>query len=179
MKDGPSKGKTFKVPTIPIACDHGAPHMVYWIIVVFHSFKGHLNPVTLDPASGRVLPGWLCLYQNNINSHSTSSESPSKDEGPPFTFADNTPSSTVPVSDPPPGYAPSEFSGPLYVPGPLSKELPPRTLSVVKLVFAGSSPFYLGVTRDHTLHTTTSALHAQVVSTLKLPADPSVPTAHP
>ncbi|KAI6137010.1 hypothetical protein F5141DRAFT_1209314 [Pisolithus sp. B1] len=68
-KDGPSKGKSFKVPTIPIACDCSAPWVVQWIIMVFHSFKAHLNPVTLDPQSGRVLPRWLCLYQNNFYVH--------------------------------------------------------------------------------------------------------------
>ncbi|KAI6108811.1 hypothetical protein EDD16DRAFT_1522853 [Pisolithus croceorrhizus] len=69
MKAGPGKGKSFKVPTIPIACDCSAPQAVQWIIAVFHSFKAHLNPIALDPQSGRVLPGWFHLYQNNLYVH--------------------------------------------------------------------------------------------------------------
>ncbi|KAI6094731.1 hypothetical protein EDD16DRAFT_1721413 [Pisolithus croceorrhizus] len=69
VKAGPNEGKSFQVPTIPIACDKTAPRAVKWIVAVFHSFKAHLNPVALDTDSGRVLPAWLRLYQNNLLVH--------------------------------------------------------------------------------------------------------------
>ncbi|KAI6016751.1 hypothetical protein EDC04DRAFT_2902912 [Pisolithus marmoratus] len=58
-KDGPNKGKSFQVPTIPITCDKSAPKAICWIVAVFHLFKAHLNPVATDSANRRVLPGWL------------------------------------------------------------------------------------------------------------------------
>ncbi|KAI6016819.1 hypothetical protein BKA83DRAFT_4497333 [Pisolithus microcarpus] len=69
VKAGPNKGKTFQVPTIPIVCDESAPRAVHWMVMVFHSFKAHLNPITIDANTGRVLPDWLRLYQNNLHIH--------------------------------------------------------------------------------------------------------------
>ncbi|KAI6034792.1 hypothetical protein EDC04DRAFT_2604946 [Pisolithus marmoratus] len=69
VKDGPNKGKSFQVPTIPVTCDKSAHKVVQWIIAVFHSFKAHLNPVAIDTDTGRVLLGWLHLYQNNLYVH--------------------------------------------------------------------------------------------------------------
>ncbi|KAI6096051.1 hypothetical protein EDD17DRAFT_1771305 [Pisolithus thermaeus] len=69
IKAGPNKGKSFQVPTIPIVCDKTAPRAVKWIVTVFHSFKAHLNPVTIDADLGRVHPAWLRLYQNNLLIH--------------------------------------------------------------------------------------------------------------
>ncbi|KAI6043165.1 hypothetical protein EDC04DRAFT_2600355 [Pisolithus marmoratus] len=68
-KDGPNKGHSFQVPTTPIHCDKTAPRAIHWIVAVFHSFKAHLNPVALDAESGKVKPGWLRLYQNNLYVH--------------------------------------------------------------------------------------------------------------
>ncbi|KAI6028184.1 hypothetical protein EDC04DRAFT_2605751 [Pisolithus marmoratus] len=68
-KDGPNKGKSFQVPTIPIVCEKTAPHTVHWVVVVFHSFKTHLNPVTIDADTGKVHQGWIHLYQNNLYVH--------------------------------------------------------------------------------------------------------------
>ncbi|KAI6000438.1 hypothetical protein EDC04DRAFT_2908788 [Pisolithus marmoratus] len=65
-KDGPNKGRSFQVPTIPITCVKTAPKAVHWMVAVFHLFKAHLNPVAIHSDTGRVLPGWLRLYQNNI-----------------------------------------------------------------------------------------------------------------
>ncbi|KAI6103270.1 hypothetical protein EDD16DRAFT_1715376 [Pisolithus croceorrhizus] len=69
VKAGPNEGKSFQVPTIPIACDKTALRAVKWIIAVFHSFKAHLNLIAIDTDSGRVLPAWLRLYQNNLLIH--------------------------------------------------------------------------------------------------------------
>ncbi|KAI6017425.1 hypothetical protein EDC04DRAFT_2608047 [Pisolithus marmoratus] len=60
-KDGPNKGKSFQVPTIP--------HTIHWVVVVFHSFKTHLNPVAIDTDTSKDHQGWLCLYQNNLYVH--------------------------------------------------------------------------------------------------------------
>ncbi|KAI5980505.1 hypothetical protein EDC04DRAFT_2618424 [Pisolithus marmoratus] len=68
-KDGPNKGKSFQVPTIPIVCKKTAPHAIHWVVTVFHSFKTHLNPIAIDTDTGKVRQGWLCLYQNNLYIH--------------------------------------------------------------------------------------------------------------
>ncbi|KAI6038471.1 hypothetical protein EDC04DRAFT_2603925 [Pisolithus marmoratus] len=68
-KDSPNKDHSFQVPTIPITCDKVAPRAIHWVVAVFHSFKAHLNPITIDKESGRVKPGWLRLYQNNLYIH--------------------------------------------------------------------------------------------------------------
>ncbi|KAI6001742.1 hypothetical protein EDC04DRAFT_2973225 [Pisolithus marmoratus] len=68
-KDGPNKGHSFQVPTTPIHCDKAAPKAIHWIVAIFHSFKAHLNPITLSAESGKVKPGWLRLYQNNLYIH--------------------------------------------------------------------------------------------------------------
>ncbi|KAI6094185.1 hypothetical protein EDD16DRAFT_1707110 [Pisolithus croceorrhizus] len=208
-------------------------------MAVFHLLKAHLNPVAIDTLSGRVLPGWLHLYQNNMyvhlqsqlrtglsptqeptapkpspppiqpphpnstnpvsklweelwilhekfyhfmstheaccthgsNSHSTSSGPSTEDKdfpSHPATLTSPSPSLTAPQM---------VLSWSLTLPpgclGPLSQELPPRTIFMIKLMYAGSPPLYLGVTRDNGLHTATTAAHAQVVTTIKLPADPS------
>ncbi|KAI5988434.1 hypothetical protein EDD15DRAFT_2531759 [Pisolithus albus] len=69
VKAGPNKGKTFQVPTVPIACDKTASKAVQWIVAVFHSFKAHLNPIAIAADTGRVQPAWLRLYQNNLYIH--------------------------------------------------------------------------------------------------------------
>ncbi|KAI5990808.1 hypothetical protein EDC04DRAFT_2614041 [Pisolithus marmoratus] len=68
-KDGPNKGHSFQVPTTPIHCDKTVPKAIHWIVAIFHSFKAHLNPIALDAESGKVKPGWLRLYQNNLYVH--------------------------------------------------------------------------------------------------------------
>ncbi|KAI6013715.1 hypothetical protein BKA83DRAFT_19144 [Pisolithus microcarpus] len=66
---GPNKGKSYQVPTTPIVCEGDAPRAVQWIVTVFHLFKAHPNPLTVDPETGRVKPAWLKLYQNNLYIH--------------------------------------------------------------------------------------------------------------
>ncbi|KAI6014920.1 hypothetical protein EDC04DRAFT_2903947 [Pisolithus marmoratus] len=68
-KGGPNKDRSFQVPTIPITCDKAAPRAIHWVVTVFHSFKAHLNPIAIDGESGKVKPGWLRLYQNNLYVH--------------------------------------------------------------------------------------------------------------
>ncbi|KAI5990528.1 hypothetical protein EDC04DRAFT_2911925 [Pisolithus marmoratus] len=68
-KGGPNKDRSFQVPTIPITCDKAAPRAIHWVVAVFHSFKAHLNPVAIDGETGKVKPGWLRLYQNNLYVH--------------------------------------------------------------------------------------------------------------
>ncbi|KAI6040125.1 hypothetical protein EDC04DRAFT_2998953 [Pisolithus marmoratus] len=68
-KDSPNKGKSFQVPTIPIVCEKTAPHAVHWVVTVFHLFKTHLHPITIDTDTGKVHQGWLHLYQNNLYVH--------------------------------------------------------------------------------------------------------------
>ncbi|KAI6118893.1 hypothetical protein EDD16DRAFT_1707111 [Pisolithus croceorrhizus] len=69
IRAGPNEGKSFQVPTIPIACDKTAPRAVKWIVAVFHSFKAHLSPTAIDAETGRVHSAWLWLYQNNLLIH--------------------------------------------------------------------------------------------------------------
>ena len=66
---GPSAGKSFQVPTIPISCQKNSHKAVQWVVAAFHLFKTHLNPVALDAESGKVLPAWVRLYQNNFLIH--------------------------------------------------------------------------------------------------------------
>ncbi|KAI6008009.1 hypothetical protein EDC04DRAFT_2907366 [Pisolithus marmoratus] len=68
-KGSPNKDHSFQVPTIPITCDKVAPRAIHWVVAMFHSFKAHLNPIAIDGESGKVKPGWLRLYQNNLYVH--------------------------------------------------------------------------------------------------------------
>ncbi|KAI6020617.1 hypothetical protein EDC04DRAFT_2901652 [Pisolithus marmoratus] len=68
-KDGPNKDHSFQVPTIPITCNKAAPRAIHWVVAVFHLFKAHLNPIAIDGETGKVKPGWLRLYQNNLYVH--------------------------------------------------------------------------------------------------------------
>ncbi|KAI6043172.1 hypothetical protein EDC04DRAFT_2891183 [Pisolithus marmoratus] len=69
IKDRPNKGKSFQVPTIPVASSKLAPKAVQWIAAVFHLFKAHLSPIAIDTETGRIHQAWLCLYQNNMYIH--------------------------------------------------------------------------------------------------------------
>ncbi|KAI5985668.1 hypothetical protein EDC04DRAFT_3000382 [Pisolithus marmoratus] len=68
-KDGPNKGKSFQVPTTPITCNKTAPKAIHWMVMGFHLFKAHLNPIAIDSDTGRVKQGWLQLYQDNMYVH--------------------------------------------------------------------------------------------------------------
>ncbi|KAI6116659.1 hypothetical protein EDD16DRAFT_1708320 [Pisolithus croceorrhizus] len=129
------------------------------------------------------------------NSPSTPSESSSEGNNPqshsptpilPFTIVDDSPEGPVLVSDPPSWLVaalqhldlPEEFASELYSPPPLDCQLPPMTITAVKLAFAGSTPFYLGIQGNKSLHVTVMANRALVATTIKLSADPSAPSPH-
>jgi len=69
MKAGPNAGKSFAVPTVPTSCPKDSPKAVHWIVSIFHAFKSQLAPQALDPETGRVLPSYVKLYQNNMLMH--------------------------------------------------------------------------------------------------------------
>ncbi|KAI6095162.1 hypothetical protein F5141DRAFT_1068651 [Pisolithus sp. B1] len=126
------------------------------------------------------------------NSPSTPSRSSSEGDSSPshsptptqlFTILDNSPEGPVPVSDPPSWLVaalqhpdlPEGFASELYSLPPLTHQFPPMVITTVKLAFAGSTPFYLGIQGDKSLHVTITADRALVATTIKLSADPSVP----
>ncbi|KAI6037797.1 hypothetical protein EDC04DRAFT_2604467 [Pisolithus marmoratus] len=262
-KEGPNKGRSFQVPTIPIVCEKAAPKAIHWIVAVFHSFKTHLNPVALDSESGKVKQGWLRLYQNNLyihlqgqmkvttapkrpppiqslshppptapppgppttenvpeselsklckeiadlrekfnnyitsheacclchsNPHSETSSKVSDSPNPVTIYALNNDGS-MEVDPNPPSWLvtalgiqdlPSTFQGNQLAPPPLSDQLFPHgTLEVIKLIFDGTSPLYLGTHRDGQLWVSATAERGMVSTTYKLPHDPSTPTLPP
>jgi len=69
MKAGPNTGKSFAVPTVPTSCPKDSPKAVHWMVSIFHAFKAQLAPQALDQETGRVLPAYIKLYQNNMLMH--------------------------------------------------------------------------------------------------------------
>jgi len=69
MKAGPNAGKSFAVPTVPTSCPKDSPKAVHWMVSIFHAFKAQLAPQALDQETGRVLPAYVKLYQNNMLMH--------------------------------------------------------------------------------------------------------------
>ncbi|KAI6016725.1 hypothetical protein EDC04DRAFT_2903105 [Pisolithus marmoratus] len=65
----PQQGSLLPSPNHPYTCDKTAPRAIHWIVMVFHSFKAHLNPIAIDGESGKVKARWLRLYQNNLYIH--------------------------------------------------------------------------------------------------------------
>lgn len=51
-KAGPNAGKSFNMLTVLTACKKGSPRAMQWIVLLFHSFKAHLNSQALDPNGG-------------------------------------------------------------------------------------------------------------------------------
>ena len=68
-KAGPKAGQTFLVPTIPISCKKDDHKAIHWTVSLFHSFKTHLHPEAMNPETGRVLPSFVRIYQNNMLLH--------------------------------------------------------------------------------------------------------------
>jgi len=66
---GPSTGKSFQVPTVPIVCRKDSPKAIQWLVSAFHSFKSQLIAQALSPETGRVLRAYVQLYQNNMLLH--------------------------------------------------------------------------------------------------------------
>ncbi|KAI6006400.1 hypothetical protein EDC04DRAFT_2611472 [Pisolithus marmoratus] len=198
-KDGPNKGKSFQVPTIPIVCEKTAPCTVHWVVVVFHSFKTHLHPITIDTDSGKVHQGWLHLYQNNLHppqpppstasSKEDSDEESTHDPPPPPSYTlkkieDNVIKAFV---NPPHWLVsflttpniPTCFTSRLSVVSLLSLgSLLGDALEAVKLKFGGSSPFYVGVSQNGLLTISAMADCGLVTQMFAYPSNPSIPTAH-
>ena len=261
---GPNEGKSFQVPTIPTSCQKTSHKAIRWIVAVFHSFKTHLNPIALEGDSGRVLPAWVCLYQNNFLIHiqrqakalllPTRPTTPCKAESPKTPTPTQTPipSTTTEIAElrqelsdlrreftefwqahraccalpspsiraadqatedlDPPNNKLTPLSSPLSSPpsspvevSPWARpwlcrvknhpELPPPYHSItgqdflchckalpedvthaIKLVFKGTSPFYLGYSSTRSLFVAQRARRNQVTTTLHFPSDASVPT---
>jgi len=68
-KAGPNAGKSFAVPTVPTSCPKDSPKATQWVVSIFHAFKAQLAPQALDPETGRVLPSYVKIYQNNMLMH--------------------------------------------------------------------------------------------------------------
>ena len=66
---GPRAGKSFQVPSVPTACGRDSPKAIQWIVSIFHAFKAQLAPQAISQETGRVLPGYVKLYQNNMLVH--------------------------------------------------------------------------------------------------------------
>ncbi|KAI5987904.1 hypothetical protein EDD15DRAFT_2371945 [Pisolithus albus] len=135
--------------------------------------------------------------QRSDSSSSTSSEAaddndignppPPSPAQPPFELVTYRPDGiSMPVANPPSWLTtilshidlPPSFSGVLYVPEH-TDILPATALDVLKLHFRNSPPFCLAVDRDRSLWTVDSANvdRAQITTIIKLPPDPSIPTA--
>ena len=69
MKAGPNASKSFAVPTVLTLCPKDSPKAVHWLVSIFHAFKAQLAPQALDQETGRVLPAYVKLYQNNMLMH--------------------------------------------------------------------------------------------------------------
>ncbi|KAI6024363.1 hypothetical protein EDC04DRAFT_2606531 [Pisolithus marmoratus] len=135
-KDSPNKGKSFKVPTIPIICKKAAPCTIHWVVAVFHLFKTHLHPVAIDANTGKVHQGWLHLYQNNLWVHLLYLDH----DGSSGTLT-NPPTWLVTVLQTPD--LPQHFHAILMVHTPLTlAPLPGNTLEAVRLQFDRASPIY-------------------------------------
>ena len=106
-KAGPKAGQTFSVPTIPISCKKDDHKAIHWTVFLFHSFKTHLHPEAMNPETGRVLPSFVRIYQNNMLLHFRSQiwlktpQPTSKDPSPP----------QPPSSHPTPSHANTDNAG--------------------------------------------------------------------
>ena len=70
-------GKSFNVPSVPTACSRDSPKVIQWIISIFHAFKAQLVPQAISQETGRVLPDYVKLYQNNMLMHFRSQQAQS------------------------------------------------------------------------------------------------------
>ncbi|KAI6024544.1 hypothetical protein EDC04DRAFT_2899916 [Pisolithus marmoratus] len=141
-------------------CNKTAPKAIQWIVAIFHLFKTHLNPITINSQSSKVKQGWLQLYQNNLNPHSDPSSEASEPPHPPTLYTLNDEGTTDVAEDPPTWLTaalsiqnlPSLFQGEQILPPPLSSELLPLgTIKAIKLIFDDASPLYLDPQRQAAL----------------------------
>ena len=97
---GPRAGKSFQIPSISTAYSRDSPKAIQWIVTIFHAFKVQLAPQAISQETGRVLPGYVKLYQNNMLVHLRSQQAQLK--------ARSKPSSpqTMKACPPPPSQSP-------------------------------------------------------------------------
>ena len=63
---------------IPTACGRDSLRAIQWIVTIFHAFKAQLVPQALSLETGRVLPSYVKLYQNNMLMHLRSQQAQSR-----------------------------------------------------------------------------------------------------
>ncbi|KAI6018597.1 hypothetical protein PISMIDRAFT_24227 [Pisolithus microcarpus 441] len=138
-----------------------------------------------------------CCHHSNSPSEASEEEAlpggndppPATSTTPPFTLLSERPDGVTVLNSNPPQWLttvlncldlPPEFSGPLYSPDSNSlneSSHPLWAVSIVKLHFRGSSPFYLVVCGDKSLHISSTTERSAIATTIKLPPDPTIPTA--
>ena len=64
-KASPRARKSFSIPSLSTACSKDSLRVILWIISIFHAFKAQLVPQALSQETGRVLPDYVKVYQNN------------------------------------------------------------------------------------------------------------------
>lgn len=69
VKNGPNSGRSISVSIIPIAYPKGSAKVIHWMVSLFHSFKVHLNSITMRKDSWTVHLQIVHLYQNNMLLH--------------------------------------------------------------------------------------------------------------
>ncbi|KAI6099274.1 hypothetical protein EV401DRAFT_2081592 [Pisolithus croceorrhizus] len=200
VKAGPNEGKSFQVPTIPIACDKQKPPTCSPLsplaaeVVALHVELDTLKEKLYNYISTHE----ACCQHSNSPKLSSSEDTISNDGEPPAPQA--TPTSPpfrlliqqedgIMVPDPnPPSWLttvlshidlPPSYSGVLYSLEHLLNHLPHDATDVLKLHFCGSPPFCLAVHIDRSL-CIMSLAHidcSSITNHINLPPDPSVPTA--
>ena len=100
---GPRASKSFSVPSVPTACSRDSLKAIQWIISIFHAFKAQLVPQALSQETGRVLPDYVKLYQNNMLLHFRSQQAQSRATSKPTPSQTNRPPSGQPPSQSPQG----------------------------------------------------------------------------
>ncbi|KAI6044346.1 hypothetical protein EDC04DRAFT_2889793 [Pisolithus marmoratus] len=134
-----------------------------------------------------------CMHGSHSSSDSSPSEDGHDDDAPSIPpphsqlyVIDHT-GSSVPDPSPPAWLVnvlsslgiPPIFQGDLISPDPITSNLlHEEAISAIKLIFEGASPIYIGMLRDRSLVIATTARHGAVDTTLHLPHDPTIPTAH-
>ena len=83
--------------------------MIQWIVSIFHAFKAQLAPQAISQETGRVLPDYVKLYQNNMLMHFHSQQAQSRATPKPTPSQTNRPSPGQPPSQSPQGLTIAEL----------------------------------------------------------------------
>ena len=106
---GPRASKSFNVPSVPTTCSRDSLKVIQWIVSIFHAFKAQLVPQAISQETGRVLPDYVKLYQNNMLMHFRSQQAQSRATPKPTPSQTNRPSSSQPPSQSPQGLTIAEL----------------------------------------------------------------------